>query len=416
MAPEHLEALAEGTSNRVDGRADLFGLGVLLFEALVGKKPFQPPRKGQSVVDSLLRAAESRRLDKAAFAPPEVDVPASLEAVIRLCLEPEPEKRYQSATELAADLRAVADDLPLIHAREPLLSRLSRQLRRNRRRLVAAAAVLVASTAILGAYIIFQIDRYERYNEVKDLSEAGTAAIDRGDFKEAQIYFDQAILQANRSKLATVRNLMKWETFVDFGGKLRRKIVLLWTPPGLDELERTVQFKAQLSKKIATTRGRAQALLDRSENLRFRLIGLGEDLPGAVGELKDLLEPFFVLTSREDWTKLDHFWEQLDEKQRTDLRHEVNELLFLWMVRIETAIRESADSAAQSRPATGAVSHSATLDQALDVCDRALAFAETTGPWKALRALLEAQKAAGDCTDSSRGRGRRPCRLRTRTA
>ena len=45
MAPEHLEALAEGLSDRVDRRSDIYGLGVLLFEAIVGKKPFLPPRK-----------------------------------------------------------------------------------------------------------------------------------------------------------------------------------------------------------------------------------------------------------------------------------------------------------------------------------------------------------------------------------
>ena len=61
MAPEHLEALAEGLSDRVDGRSDIYGLGVLLYEAVVGKKPFQPPRKGYSVIDSLLRAADERR-------------------------------------------------------------------------------------------------------------------------------------------------------------------------------------------------------------------------------------------------------------------------------------------------------------------------------------------------------------------
>ena len=288
MAPEHLEALAEGISNRVDGRADLFGLGVLLFEALVGKKPFQPPRKGQSVVDSLLRAAESRRLDKAAIAPPEVDIPASLEAVIRLCLEPEPEKRYQSATELAADLRAVADDLPLIHAREPLLSRLSRQLRRNRRRLVAAAAVLVAGTAILGAYVIFQLDRYERFERVNALSESrqrrdrarplqGGADLLRPGHPASQSLQSGTRSETGSSGRPLSISGVSYERRSCFSGPLRR-----WT-----NWNAPFSSRPSSRRRSPTTRGRAQALLDRSENLRFRLIGLGEDLPGAVGELKD---------------------------------------------------------------------------------------------------------------------------------
>ena len=67
--------------------------------------------------------------------------------MIRRCLEPEPRDRYQSAAELAADLQAVADDLPLAHAREPWPSRAAGWVRRRRRRLAAAAVILLVSLA-----------------------------------------------------------------------------------------------------------------------------------------------------------------------------------------------------------------------------------------------------------------------------
>ena len=76
MAPEHLEALAEGMSDQVDRRADIYGLGVLLYEAVVGKKPFLPPGKGQSVVDSLFRAADDRRRDWSEVLPSGHGIPA----------------------------------------------------------------------------------------------------------------------------------------------------------------------------------------------------------------------------------------------------------------------------------------------------------------------------------------------------
>ena len=47
MAPEHLEALADGTVDGVDGRSDIYGLGVVLFEAVLGDKPFQPLARGR---------------------------------------------------------------------------------------------------------------------------------------------------------------------------------------------------------------------------------------------------------------------------------------------------------------------------------------------------------------------------------
>ena len=98
--------------------------------------------------------------------------------------------------------------------------------------------------------------------------------------------------------------MLKWETFWGFGGKLRRKLDQLWMNPGLEDLEDKIQIKAAMSKNIVIARDQAENLLKRSEDLRFRLIGLGEDLPEAINELKQLLEPFYVLKSKETGTSL----------------------------------------------------------------------------------------------------------------
>ena len=143
MAPEHLKALAEGCSDRVDGRADLYGLGVVLYEALIGQRPFASPRKGSSVMEALLRAADERCRAEPSLRDSHPEVPPALEAVILHCLDPEPDKRYQSAGELAADLQAVADDLPLRHAHEPWRSKTWGWLRRRRRSLAMAAGHFV---------------------------------------------------------------------------------------------------------------------------------------------------------------------------------------------------------------------------------------------------------------------------------
>ena len=59
-------------------------------------------------------------------------MPAALEAVVLKCLAVDPGARHPNASALAADLRAVADDSPLIHAREPFASRAVRWSRRRR--------------------------------------------------------------------------------------------------------------------------------------------------------------------------------------------------------------------------------------------------------------------------------------------
>ena len=60
MAPEHLKALGEPSSQEVDGRADIYGLGVVLYEAVTGQRPFSSPRRGSSVVEALMRAIDDR--------------------------------------------------------------------------------------------------------------------------------------------------------------------------------------------------------------------------------------------------------------------------------------------------------------------------------------------------------------------
>ena len=195
MAPEHLEALAEGSSDRVDGRADLYGLGVLLYEAVVGKKPFQPLRKGQSVVDSLLRAA-----DDAAAGPVALlrrrrpTIPPPLEAVIRRCLaaarrriaiRPPPSSRPTSGRSPTT----CRWSMPASRS----LSRIGRRVRRNRRRLVMAAAVLVAAHGDprrLRQLPVRAIRPLQGSRQV--LSEKGSPRWNRREFKEAQIWFDNA--------------------------------------------------------------------------------------------------------------------------------------------------------------------------------------------------------------------------------
>jgi len=91
MAPEQLRGEA------VDGRADLWALGVTLYEMVAGTRPFQ----GQSAFDlpvAILNAAPR---------PLPSTVPTELAAVIARCLEKDPDKRYQQAGELRQALVAV---------------------------------------------------------------------------------------------------------------------------------------------------------------------------------------------------------------------------------------------------------------------------------------------------------------------
>ena len=151
MAPEHLEALARGDpdTDRVDARSDLYALGVVLLDCLFrGKRPFALASRSASRNEALLQAAATRQRALPGLRTTHPDVPAALEAVVGRCLAPEPSDRYASAAELAADLQAVADDVPLQFAREPFPSRMTRWLRRNRRRIALAAIMILAVAGV----------------------------------------------------------------------------------------------------------------------------------------------------------------------------------------------------------------------------------------------------------------------------
>jgi serine/threonine protein kinase len=102
MAPEQI------MSQPVDGRADLFAAGVLLYELLSGKKPF-PGDSPTSVVYQIMHA------EPAPLRESLPDLPDALQQIITRALQKNPNERYSRASEMASDLQTVKMmfDLPL---------------------------------------------------------------------------------------------------------------------------------------------------------------------------------------------------------------------------------------------------------------------------------------------------------------
>ena len=92
MSPEQL------SGRKIDGKSDLFSLGVMLYQLSCGQLPF----KGDSMAQLMFRIANE--------APPPIqsirpDVPACLISVLEVALSKQPERRFQSGDEMAAALR-----------------------------------------------------------------------------------------------------------------------------------------------------------------------------------------------------------------------------------------------------------------------------------------------------------------------
>lgn len=98
MAPEQLVGRA------VDGRSDLYALGVLLYQLLTGELPMS----GASIGELMQAVAHQPAPDLRRKRP---DLPESLANVLAILLEKRPELRYRHGDELADDLRVVAAEL-----------------------------------------------------------------------------------------------------------------------------------------------------------------------------------------------------------------------------------------------------------------------------------------------------------------
>jgi serine/threonine protein kinase/Flp pilus assembly protein TadD len=390
MPREQLKALAEGCSELVDCRADIYSLGVVLFEALTGKRPFASPRRGGSMVDLLNRAADLRLRPLAPLRDRHPEIPDAFETVIRRCLEPEPNDRYQRAGQLAADLQAVADDLPLLYTREPWPGRAAAWLRRRRRRIATAATILFAMSALLAGGIGLRMEQMTLRRQAGDEFKRGEDAIDRSDFSAAQVHFGTAVDFATRSMATPWSYLSGMKGISQIGGQLKTKIADLKEELRPEELITQAGAKAQVAERKENKRREADELFEAADHLRFQLLlDEGSELTQATVELQRVLKPFFVLENP-DWTKLEHMMALLDDDRRGRIVNDVNELLFLWMARIDESAGDSVQLSAKSGPVNEDL-----MAPALDICRKALVWVEPKAPWQALEARLRASRTLG---------------------
>jgi serine/threonine-protein kinase len=181
MAPEQ----AMGKGRTIGPAVDIYSLGVLLYELLTGRPPFQ----GETPTETELQVIYQEPVPPSRL---NAKVPRDLETICLKCLHKEPRRRYATAAALADDLQRFQQGESIVARPVGPLERLGKWIRRRPSVAALLGASFILTAALIGGALWLAVQQAQRREAVEGDMREIAGLQERARWTEAEAVLERA--------------------------------------------------------------------------------------------------------------------------------------------------------------------------------------------------------------------------------